>query len=70
MRLVPADGRNEFIFFFVITLTFTGDCVTNSSLSVPLQKYVLLDRQSLIKVKVFVMLMNMFVAKKLRRNNC
>ena len=35
MRLVPADGRNEFIFFVVITLTFTGDSVTNSSLSVP-----------------------------------
>ena len=35
VRLVPAEGKKELIFFEVITFTLTGDSVTYSSLSVP-----------------------------------
>ena len=31
----PPEGRNEFIFFAVITLTLTEDSVTNSSFKLP-----------------------------------
>ena len=35
MIFAPPEGRNEFIFLLVITLTLTADCVTYSSFKVP-----------------------------------